>query len=75
MSLIVIMVGFIMFNIVPTPTPEPVTEEEGHDNQAAELDDEIQVSSEVESQRKTDSIGKSISAENRHGCVLSSVQM
>ncbi|MCI4385840.1 hypothetical protein PGIGA_G00055430 [Pangasianodon gigas] len=78
-SLVVIMVGFIMFNAVPTPTrtPEPVSEEGGHDNQAAELDEERQVGSEVENQEKeeTDSSGKSLPAENGHRCVLSSVKM
>ncbi|KAB5550355.1 hypothetical protein PHYPO_G00052830 [Pangasianodon hypophthalmus] len=78
-SLVVIMVGFIMFNTVPTPTrtPEPVSEEGGHDNQAAELDEERQVGSEVENQEKeeTDSSGKSLPAENGHRCVLSSVKM
>ncbi|KAG7321888.1 hypothetical protein KOW79_014746 [Hemibagrus wyckioides] len=78
-SLMVIMVGFIMFNAVPTPnqTPEPVCEDGGHDNQAAEIDDERQVGSEVENQEKgqTDSSGKSLPAENGHGCVLSSVKL
>ncbi|KAK3531707.1 hypothetical protein QTP70_025933, partial [Hemibagrus guttatus] len=78
-SLMVIMVGFIMFNAVPTPnqTPEPVSEDGGHDNRAAEIDDETQVGSEVENQEKgqTDSGGKSFPAENGHGCVLHSVKM
>ncbi|XP_060754055.1 solute carrier family 35 member F2 [Neoarius graeffei] len=41
-SLMVIMVGFIMFNAVPPPnqTPETGSEERGHDNQATELDEE-----------------------------------
>lgn len=79
MSLMVIMVGFIMFNTVPTPnqTPEPVCEDGGHDNQAAEIDDERQVGSEVKNQEKgqSDSSGKNLSAENGHGRVLSSVKM
>lgn len=66
MSLVVIMVGFIMFNAVPTPNqaPEAVTEEGGHDN-------------EVENQEKGENVssGKSIPAENEHGFVLSSVKM
>ncbi|XP_053363994.1 solute carrier family 35 member F2 [Clarias gariepinus] len=78
-SLMVIMVGFIMFNIIPTPnqTPEPVTEEGGHDNQAAEFDDDEQMSSEVENQEKgaIDCSGKSLPAENKNGFVLNSVQM
>ncbi|XP_017346340.1 solute carrier family 35 member F2 isoform X6 [Ictalurus punctatus] len=65
-SLVVIMVGFIMFNAVPTPNqaPEAVTEEGGHDN-------------EVENQVEGENVssGKSIPAENEHGFVLSSVKM
>ncbi|XP_053503864.1 solute carrier family 35 member F2 isoform X2 [Ictalurus furcatus] len=65
-SLVVIMVGFIMFNAIPTPNqaPELVTEEGGHDN-------------EVENQEKGENVssGKSIPAENEHGFVLSSVKM
>lgn len=78
-SLMVIMVGFITFNAVPTPsqTPDPVSEERGHDNQAAVLNDERQVSSEAENQNKgmIYFIRKGLPAENGHGCVLSSVQM
>ncbi|XP_027002204.1 solute carrier family 35 member F2 isoform X2 [Tachysurus fulvidraco] len=78
-SLMVIMLGFIMFNTVPAPnqTPEPASEEEGHDNQAADTDDERQVGCEFEIQEKsqTDSSGKSHPAENGHGWVLSSVKM
>lgn len=79
MSLMATMVGFIMFNAVPTTTqtPDPVSEEGGHDNQAAELDDVRQVGSEDETQEKgeIDSSGKSLSAEKGHGCILSSVKM
>lgn len=79
MSLMVIMVGFIIFNAIPAPsrTPDPVSEEGGHDNQAAELDDERQAGSEVENQEKgeIDSSRKSLPAENGHGCVLRSVKM
>lgn len=78
-SLMVIMVGFIMFNAAPTlnQTPEAVSEEGGHNNQAAELDEEIQVGAEVENQERgeIDSSGKSLPAENGHRCVLSSVKM
>lgn len=78
-SLMVIMVGFIMFNAVPPPnqTPETGSEERGHDNQATELDEERQVGPEVENQERgeTDSSGNSLPAEKGHGCVLSSVKM
>lgn len=79
MSLMVIMVGFIMFNAVPAPsqTPDPVSEERGHHNQAAELNDERQVSSEAgnQEQGKINSTRKGFPAENDHGHVLSSVKM
>uniref|UniRef100_A0A3B1K6A1 Solute carrier family 35 member F2 n=1 Tax=Astyanax mexicanus TaxID=7994 RepID=A0A3B1K6A1_ASTMX len=44
LSLVTIMVGFITFNAVPTPSPptESVCEEGGYDNQGAELDEEGQ---------------------------------
>ncbi|XP_056613157.1 solute carrier family 35 member F2 [Triplophysa dalaica] len=41
-SLVVILIGFIMFNSVPTPMPPlgPGSDEEGSDNQTTESDDE-----------------------------------
>lgn len=41
-SLVVILIGFIMFNSVPTLTPPlaPASDEEGSDNHAIESDDE-----------------------------------
>ncbi|XP_062872794.1 solute carrier family 35 member F2 [Trichomycterus rosablanca] len=73
-SLIVIMVGFTMYNAVPTPTQsaEPLSEVEGHYNQAAEFDDERQTGSVVitsEQQQKT------ISTENEQGHVINSAKM
>lgn len=77
MSLLAIMVGFIMFNAVPTPnqTPAPVSEEGGHDNQAAELEDERQVEVEFQEKGEVDFSGESLPSENGHGCVLDSVKM
>ncbi|KAA0702024.1 Solute carrier family 35 member F2 [Triplophysa tibetana] len=41
-SLVVILIGFIMFNSVPTPMPPlaPASDEEGSDNQTTESEDE-----------------------------------
>lgn len=77
MSLMVIMVGFIMFNAIPTPnqTPAPASEEGGHDNQAAKLDVEGQVKVETQEKDETDSGKERLPAENGHVRVLSSVKM
>ncbi|XP_046718171.1 solute carrier family 35 member F2 isoform X2 [Silurus meridionalis] len=76
-SLLAIMVGFIMFNTVPTPSqsPEPVSQEAGQDNQAVEHDDERQVGSAVDNQEKCviDSNLENLPAKNGH--ILRSVKM
>ncbi|XP_022526466.2 solute carrier family 35 member F2 isoform X1 [Astyanax mexicanus] len=77
-SLVTIMVGFITFNAVPTPSPptESVCEEGGYDNQGAELDEEGQVGYAVDNtcedqgkeKSESSSRGKSHSSETR--CVI-----
>ncbi|XP_036417697.1 solute carrier family 35 member F2 isoform X2 [Colossoma macropomum] len=84
-SLVVITVGFIMFNAVPTPnpTPESVSGEGGCDNQAAEFDEEgrvgsgVEVSSEHQEEEKgeTDSRGRKHLSENRECVVISSAEL
>ncbi|KAI4904634.1 hypothetical protein NFI96_019164 [Prochilodus magdalenae] len=84
-SLVVIMVGFIMFNTVPTPnpTPESVGEERGYENQAAEFDEDGQVGSAItvscEHQEKdkeeTDSRGRTQTLETRGCACISSAEL
>ncbi|KAL6471147.1 hypothetical protein MHYP_G00197970 [Metynnis hypsauchen] len=80
-SLVVIIVGFIMFNAVPTPNPSPesVSGDGGYDNQAAEFDEEgrVDVSSEHQEKEKgeTDSRGRKQPSENRECVVISSAEL
>lgn len=72
------MVGFTMYNAVPTPThsTESVSEDEGHNNQAAEFNDEtgsIAIScnlQQIEHFRE-----KSCAAEDEQRHVISSAKM
>ncbi|TSN39316.1 Solute carrier family 35 member F2 [Bagarius yarrelli] len=72
-SLMVIMLGFIMFNAFPTlnQTPEPAPEDRGHDNPAAELDEQRLEGAEDRNQEKGGidcrEKRKSLPAENGQG--------
>uniref|UniRef100_A0A3B4BT02 Solute carrier family 35 member F2 n=1 Tax=Pygocentrus nattereri TaxID=42514 RepID=A0A3B4BT02_PYGNA len=68
-SLVVITVGFIMFNAVPTPnsSPESVSGEGGYDNQVT--------SEHQEKEKETDSRGRKHPSENRECVVISSAEL